>query len=160
MKSKIQFLLRTRGKVAERGHVRLSWWLQLRLQKRLSPKLTTNNTPTKNYSHPDDKPTRSNSIHGFKPFALKGQFNLMMQMTISSTVSMAQLMWLCCSSSNVLVSEKWIDCTWGEIQSTNFENTLSRDKDVQTAAISFTALKILMWKKKLSRTNLATVYSK
>ena len=58
-------------------------------------------------------------------------------------------MWLCCSSSNVLVSEKWIDCTWGEIQSTNFENTLSRDKDVQTAAISFTALKILMWKKKI-----------
>ena len=38
----------------------------------------------------------------------------------------------------------------------------SWDKDVQTAATSFTALKILMWKEKykLSRTNLATVYSK
>ena len=39
---------------------------------------------------------------------------------------------------------------------------LSWDKDVQTAATSFTALKILTWKEKykLSRTNLATVYSK
>ena len=39
---------------------------------------------------------------------------------------------------------------------------LSWDKDVQTAATSFTALKILMWKEKhkLFRTNFATVYSK
>ena len=39
---------------------------------------------------------------------------------------------------------------------------LSWDKDVQTAARSFTALKILMWKEiyKLFRTNFATVYSK
>ena len=147
MKSKIQFLLRTRGKAAERGHVRLSWWLQLRLQKRLSPKLTTNNTPTKNYSHSDDKPTRSNSTHGFKPFALKGQFNWWCRWQYHLPYQWRN--WCgCYRPSNVLVSEKWIDCTWGEIQSTNFENTLSRDKDVQTAAISFTALKILMWKKK------------
>ena len=48
------------------------------------------------------------------------------------------------------------------LQVTIDKKKLSWDKDVQTAATSFTALKILMWKEKykLSRTNLATVYSK
>ena len=46
------------------------------------------------------------------------------------------------------------------LQVTIDKKKLSGDKDVQTAATSFTALKLLMWKKKLSRTNLATVYSK
>ena len=42
------------------------------------------------------------------------------------------------------------------------DKKISWDKDVQTAATSFTALKILIWKKihKLSGTNSATVYSK
>ena len=165
--------------------------IQLRLQKRVLLQLTTNNTPTKDYSHTDDKTTRSNGTHGFKPFALKGQFNWWYH------IPYQWHSWCGCHrQGNVLVSERWIDCTWGEIQSTDFENTplrwhlealyvgrqncsihifsclpadnnwlekkLSWDKDVQTAATSFTALKILMWKEKykLSRTNLATVYSK
>ena len=48
------------------------------------------------------------------------------------------------------------------LQVTIDKKKLSWEKDVQTAATSFTALKILIWKEKykLSRTNLATVYSK
>ena len=46
--------------------------IQLRLQKRVLLQLTTNNTPTKDYSHTDDKTTRPNGTMGSNHSRWKG----------------------------------------------------------------------------------------